>query len=627
MSIATECPHCHKTYRLKDELGGKRATCTGCRQQFVVPMPAPAPVVQSAPARPPADADALALAALSDGAPKKAAEVQAAPAADGAAGPLIVAKCQYCDHVNRFEARMAGKNAPCQNEECRKIIKVPLPVKEEAKDWRVATKPSLAKVEPVQMDGAWGNVQTTAVSRDALKEADAIGGPDIEEPMGWPKRIAYLLATLGVLGILFLGGRWTFKRFAIGRQTDKMEQALKEGDKLKLKPEQMGLIRTLAALLDTKNGKAKDALERLKLARSNFNPANTPERQLAELEIADEMAALAGRAAEAKEGKRIEWDSPKDKLNSEVNAILRNLRSVPGDDGKDLRAHVIRVLTRRLVQREQAELAAKLAGVFPEETGELLAVTGLELLMLGRRDEAEKLARQASDSGTGGASLIALWLALGSPDGPKEKSDEALSRAKAVAAPPGDKTPTLVARVGYAEGLARQGKIEQARNLARGNGKPEERLRAGAGIAMVVAKPEEVKDLEDCANMVEKDLKGKAAPWLLYELVGLSLRVNRPDLAQRFAAAIADPGLRAWAQLDMLRAKLREAEGQVSVAEVTKDVGDANTLAYMLACAAAARHNAIKAGSSAAEKDVRGWDKESLRPFGFAGVALADVPE
>src|SRR5207249_3630955 len=116
--------------------------------------------------------------------------------------------------------------------------------------------------------------------------------------------------------------------------------------------------------------------ELLKLARSNFNPASSAERQLAEIEIAAQMAALAGTAAEAKQGSRIEWDSPKDKLNSEVNAILRKLRDVTGDDGRDLRAHAVRLLTRRFVQREQSDLAAKLAGVFPDETGEMLAVTG-----------------------------------------------------------------------------------------------------------------------------------------------------------------------------------------------------------------------------------------------------------
>ena len=40
-----------------------------------------------------------------------------------------------------------------------------------------------------------------------------------------------------------------------------------------------------------------------------------------------------------------------------------------------------------------------------------------------------------------------------------------------------------------------------------------------------------------------------------------------------------------------------------------------------------ARHMAVTAGSATAEKEVRAWDKEAIRPFGLAGVALADVPE
>jgi hypothetical protein len=300
---------------------------------------------------------------------------------------------------------------------------------------------------------------------------------------------------------------------------------------------------------------------------------------------------------------------------------------VPGEDGKDLRAHVIRVLTRRLVQREQAELAAKLAGVFPDETGEMLAVTALEFLALGRRDEAEKLAKQASDSGSGGASLIALWLALGSPDAAPEKIKEALARAKAVAPPPGDVTPKLLPRVGYAEGLARQGKIDLARKLAWSNGKAEERLRAGVAVAAVAAKPDDPKDLEACVEIAEKELKGKASPWLLYELVGLSLKAHKQDLAQRFAAAMTDPGLKAWAHYDILRARLAEADAQANVADWPKEVGEPDKLAYLLAWSAMARHMAVTAGSATAEKEVRAWDKEALRPFGLAGVALADVPE
>jgi len=90
---------------------------------------------------------------------------------------------------------------------------------------------------------------------------------------------------------------------------------------------------------------------------------------------------------------------------------------------------------------------------------------------------------------------------------------------------------------------------------------------------------------------------------------------------------MTDPGLKAWAHYDILRARLAEADAQANVADWPKEVGEPDKLAYLLAWSAMARHMAVTAGSATAEKEVRAWDKEALRPFGLAGVALADVPE
>ncbi|MFL5342707.1 MAG: hypothetical protein ACJ8F7_21450 [Gemmataceae bacterium] len=635
MAIATECPNCHKTYNVRDEQAGKRVTCIGCHKPFVItpssvaPAPAapkPVPTPTSAkPAAPkpvtkPVDADALAIAALKDEPPVKVAHQ---PAADVAGAPIIV-KCPHCDHQNRFEPRMAGKNAPCQNEECRKIIKVPLPVKEEAKDWRtVKAVPSLAKVEAEKLEGAWGNVQTTAVSRDALKEADA-AAPEVAEPWSWPKRISYAMASLAVVGLLAVGGRWMWKRHSVGQQTDTMKLALKDADKLK--PEQAGLVNILAARLDAHNGKAKEALNRLKAARGQFAGATPAEQQLVQIEIADCMVELIGTPEEVKAGSRLDWE--KDKLHGELNNCIRSLKGAAGEDGQEMRAHAFRVLTRRFVERGRPDLLVAVAGLIPEEMGELLAASGLEMLSLGQRAEAEKLAETASRGGVGGPSLIALWLAVGSPDAPAEKTKRAQAEVQKIAPLP-KTTPPPVARIGYAEGFARQGKIEEGRSLAWGNGKPDERLRAGVAVAsaVIAAKPDDHKDLQACAEMLDKDLKNqKVSGWLLYRLVGLSLKAGRPDLADRFAAAIGDAGLKAWGQYDALRARLRSS-GQPADPEIAKSVGSPDRLAHLLAWAAVARQKAVTAGSSAAEKEVRNWDNDLSKRFGHAGIALADVPD
>src|SRR5262245_13490749 len=117
MTIAIRCPHCDKAYNLKDELKGKRVSCTNpnCKKVFTVQPAATPAVPAAAPAAAPAKAAAkpanvedLALAALAEDG--KAAEAKAAPPE----GAPIRVKCQFCDHESTYDAKMAGKNAPCQ---------------------------------------------------------------------------------------------------------------------------------------------------------------------------------------------------------------------------------------------------------------------------------------------------------------------------------------------------------------------------------------------------------------------------------------------------------------------------------------------------------------------------------
>src|SRR5688572_2531321 len=71
MAIDVRCPFCEKSYRLKDDLAGKKVTCAnqGCRKVFTVTASAnglAAPKAPPPPPPPPVDAEALAAAALSD---------------------------------------------------------------------------------------------------------------------------------------------------------------------------------------------------------------------------------------------------------------------------------------------------------------------------------------------------------------------------------------------------------------------------------------------------------------------------------------------------------------------------------------------------------------------------------
>ena len=50
--------------------------------------------------------------------------------------------------------------------------------------------------------------------------------------------------------------------------------------------------------------------------------------------------------------------------------------------------------------------------------------------------------------------------------------------------------------------------------------------------------------------------------------------------------------------------------------------------ATRLAWAAVARHNArLSGGSGVMSSIAKDWEKDKLKPFGYAGVALAGVPD
>jgi len=187
MAIKFTCPHCGKHYSVKDQLAGKKAACKDCKKVLTIPAPTAAPA--------PLDVEALAAAAFTD-APAPA------PVEDKR---TIDFECPQCGEPVQQPFELAGKQAPCPS--CRRIIKVPLPVKNEPKDWRkIDTRgPSAAKanLEPAP-EGAWGSATSAGmVSRQALIDAAAI--PEIEEEptsrRQWIVRGAIAASVLCVLGL------------------------------------------------------------------------------------------------------------------------------------------------------------------------------------------------------------------------------------------------------------------------------------------------------------------------------------------------------------------------------------------------------------------------------------------
>ena len=644
MAIVFSCPHCGEGYKLKDELAGKRATCkrATCRKVIVIPAPAPAqpgnsgPAPKTAPrpsARPtngeapprkpetprndtpppkaPIDADALALSALADEPPAPEPVVEEA---------TMKVHCDYCDADFMVERSRQGKNVPCP--ECRRLIKVPLIVQEKPKDWRDTrrNRPSLARDDTPALEGVMSARDTEGLSIQTIKDAGLV--PVEYEPIPLGRKIKWVALGLGLVLAVAAGVMYFIRsRVDHGREL-RMADAVKavedEGAKA---PELHAAIHELAGEYALRKAQA-EGKEQLDLALRHFGkargalvnaplPPNHPDRAPLLAELALLQVGLGGDAEAVKDDRRIPWD----KAQTEIRQTLQNLP--PGD----LRFYTLRALTQRLAAAKEGPRAAAVARLIftGNELPEALAQVGLELAKANQKEAALEVAKQAEallgDAKSRRAAppgLIALRLALN----PGEQFP----------VPAGEPAPEL--RIGFAEGLAMQGKFEPAREIAGREGRdPEPRLRALAAVAAVAVdanQPGEAAPALDAAAAVLAQIpQGKAVPpWLGYRLAQLAARAGKVELAQQFANAIPEEGVRPWARLEILRARLAAQPKQKGEDGWLKDFGEPAqpTAAQALAHEAFARHSTA-AGYSEIAKTVEGW-KQPLKAFGQAGITL-----
>jgi hypothetical protein len=226
MAIKFSCPSCKKALAVKDELAGKRGRCPHCKQAIAIPQvdstvpsaPAkarPADGQQPKAPRPPARQASVNAAGPSP----QAADLEALaaellahkPEAEAAPPQNVTFTCPWCDTQVTYPAELAGKQAPCTNPECRRIIKVPALQKTAPRDWRqpeASSLPAGARRDDKPLEGAWGSQSATAASRQALIQAKVIR--EEKEPLGvrgWLIRglaaAAVVLAVAGGVGYFF----------------------------------------------------------------------------------------------------------------------------------------------------------------------------------------------------------------------------------------------------------------------------------------------------------------------------------------------------------------------------------------------------------------------------------------
>lgn len=616
MLIKALCPHCHKGLRVKQELIGKKGKCPACLKVFVVNPPEATG----------GNVEELAAAALAD-----------ASATDGPVDQKkpVEFTCLYCDERVEVSADLAGKQTPCPH--CRRIVKVPLPAQTKPKDWRQAatSRPLGARQDEPAPVGSWGTATSRGVvSAESLLEADAI--PVVRERMPLRRKIAFGSAAAVCLVLIALGvGRMRSVRTQT-QETNALEKAMaylpSEGHSSPLEPAALAEIYRAVGELHLREGRADDARRCFQQAREQAKKVPpSVERQCLLVDLAADQAGLGGDSGAVKDESRISWQ---DMRNREIAPTLRAIN--PGPKQKDVfsaeaQAEAVRRLSRRLADHEPDRQIPALISLLgrTDDAAELFGVAGLELALSGHTAEAERFAApaaapyeaQAAAKAKPGAarrpvapSALALLLAL--------RQDDRAARIIARPPKPAESIDEGV-RLGYIKGWAYQGRLDDARALVKGSDSPVRQLEALVAIGWAALDKDAAaagRDVEAATQLLQTSLQGRSVPpWLLAALVRLAQRAGRPDQTQRVLARISDPESERRARLEAVRSSA-ESSKTADADALANEAGSQSPNPLVLE--ALARQNARYGSATGVVAAVDAWPRETLRPFGYVGVAL-----
>jgi predicted negative regulator of RcsB-dependent stress response len=219
--------------------------------------------------------------------------------------------------------------------------------------------------------------------------------------------------------------------------------------------------------------------------------------------------------------------------------------------------------------------------------------------------------------------LLAQRLALLYATGQKDKATAIADLASAEHDP--------VARLGWAEGMARKGEYGEARKIATAGDNYSHRFEASLGVAVVAGsdkKTSEAKaNAEDAWKAFEKlkaSPKTKFPVWLMVELVRTCIRNDMAKEAKEVIDAMPETerGARGMAQLELLQFQLEAKSNQAVAPTLVDEVGVLkDTAAYAIAHQRVARHNTRLGKRSEALAALDSVD-ENRKPFVYLGVAL-----
>lgn len=633
MPIAVTCPHCLTRYpKIPDNFAGKTVKCKKeeCRQDFQVPVPLSA-----------AELEAAALAALDD-APAKQDETPADQR-------TIAMKCASCEHEWGVPFAMAGKNVLCP--ECRHRQKVPVPKDDKDANWRAANtgRPSLAK-ENFEKPTDVQDAEAKMVSGEALRGA-GLGLPELE-PRD-VKRTLFFFAFLPLMGLalVFFGGRYFFKSRSNNKTDQLMADALKEfndtAEESRAPAPEFSLCSAVLQLSNAEytlrlnnKDKMKDVLGAFAKARTDITQSGAKddkklavaERYVVGCELAVGLLSLGGSDTQVGDDIRLRWTPdpaggrqlrPNERRDSVFGELSRALNVVSPAEF-DLKANLLRRLTRELAKKGQSALAADLPGMLftDQQQPEAKAIVAVELYRaekgseVGRRiaDELKTLIPASKDLAPVPATAQTAWLAFD------------IQKTTMVASPPSAGSGEIQdsTRHAYVGWMLLQGQHDDAVKLANRPGSVGGRLRALALCADW--SPDPTAALVEATGIVTVEAKRKDSQmpqYVVFRLAQLAAAAGKEPEAKTLTDALADEGLRAWAKGDGVR--LRLAAKPEKAAEALVELPD-DVKKYRVGHAwgrlAIARTNAALAKDRGVLKEFTGWPRGTIHPFALAGAAL-----
>jgi hypothetical protein len=574
MPIKFKCPHCQKPLGVKDELAGKRAACPACKKVLTIPAPTAAAV----------DIEALAASALAD---------EPAPQPAKATAETIDFNCPFCDEPLHLSADMGGKQAPCP--ECRRIVKVPMPARKEANDWRQVENrgPSGARrdAEP-ELEGAWGSASKSTVSADVLEEAGAL--PEVREPLTLGQKIRRGVLAGGVVVALVVGWLLLQKQRTTNLKNKALDQALTyvEEKKGKLTPEWAAEVHRAAGEYYLQDGDLTRAQKHLTqaLARLRTSGRLTAEGNAVLLDLALTQVDLGGSGGEVEDRRRLSWD-----------VAAKHWRRTL-DQVKDLPTRVVAVreVCRKLIDRGQWNLAADL----------MLSLSGLE----SQADPGKEEGRKPRSLG---APSVALLVALYRPEQAKRIVPQPQAKGQA------DPVTSLIHSAWLKDPRA---KAARQRFVEAKQVSVVDRLQCLLSVAEFAFDRNQTDEaragVTDAVNLIKNE-RGSLPPALLLQWAMLAVQTGQAADAKFLGESITDPALRGRYLLEKYRAELKNGD-EPSEDGWQKAVPEKTVLAHALALEAFAREQSRRDRGTAAEvlSKVEELEPETLRPFGLVGIAL-----